>query len=105
MEKASALNDLKQDLLENFGPFPEDLKNLFSLLKIKSFCKDLLVRDLKISGSFLYLAFHEKAKVPVEKILSSIETKGWQMPTERSLRIPIEKDNLLLQTEEILKNF
>ncbi len=104
-EKTDRLENLKQDLLENFGAFPEDLKNLFSLLKIKSICKNLLIRDLKVSETCLTLVFHEKAKVPLEKVLSCIETKGWGMPTEHSLKIPIKKEEMFLQIENILKEF
>ena len=103
--EAHQLFCLKQEFLENFGPIPEELESLFSLLKIKFLCKNLLIKDLKLTTTSMTLVFHPKTKVSLEKIIHSLQEKNWKALSEHSLKIPLEdQEDLFVQTEKILKD-
>ena len=51
---------LEKELEEEFGLIPEEVSNLFILLKIKSLSKDLLIRECIVQGGSLLLIFDQK---------------------------------------------
>ena len=106
-EKGESLARLKGELLEAFGPFPEEMKNLFSLLKIRSLCKALLIRNLKArelkSGArALSLSFHEKTPVRPEAVIKAAR-RGGILDGPQSLKIPLSEKNWILEIEVLLR--
>ncbi len=97
-----ARQNIERDLLEDFGPIPIELNHLFFLLKIRDFCKKLLIRDFKIAGENLYLSWHEKTSVSPEKILKLIEDYKGQMLSPQNCKIPLSGNGFMEDVEKIL---
>ena len=93
---------IKFELLEEFGPFPEELNQLFLLLEIRDFCKKLLIRDFKAGKQSLSLTFSEKTPVSSQKILEILEIKKGKMLSNQSFKIPFEEKDF---SKEIKKFF
>ena len=91
------------ELLEEFGPFPEELKHLFFLLRIRDFCKKLLIRDFKATKQALFLTFHEKTSVPPQKILKILEIKQGRMLGSQTCKILLQSEDLLKEIEQIFQ--
>lgn len=101
-QSSQQLEQLKQEFLDNFGDWPEEVENLFSLLEIQLLCKQQLIKHLKVSSSSLSLTFHQKTKIPAEKILAFVAQDQWKIQQEYSLKIPLEKTNLIQQIFTVL---
>ena len=107
-EGEESLSRLKSEIREDFGPFPEEMESLFSLLKIRAMAKALLIRDLRLrelkAGGFsLALAFHEKTPVPAEKIIEGVRKSRWQMESPHAVKIPLSGKNPMAQIEQLLR--
>ena len=101
--KLDQLEEIRQEMLENFGKIDEDLKNLFSVLKLKFICKKQLIKDLKVLKNSCNLTFHEKTTVSSQTVIDLIENHKWEMKTEHSLKAPLdETKDLFDQLEKIL---
>lgn len=94
---------IKFELLEEFGPFPEELNQLFFLLRVRDFCKKLLIRDLRLTKESVFLTFHEETSVSSEKILKILKTKKGKMLADLSCKIPLDSDNLIKELEQLLQ--
>ena len=94
---------IQSELLEEFGPFPEELSQLFFLLEIRDFCKKLLIRDFRMTKQYLSLTFHEQTPVSSDKILKALESKKGKMMTSQTCKFPIDSTNLTEDTKQLLK--
>ena len=94
---------LKFELLEEFGPFPEELNQLFFLLELRNCCKKLLIQDFKTTKQSLSLTFHEKTSVSPEKILKILKKRKGQMLTDLSCKIPLDSDNFIKDLEQLIQ--
>ena len=93
---------IQYELLEEFGPFPQELEQLFFLLQIRERCKRLLIRDFKVSTKTLFLVFHEKSSVPSQKILKILESNKGHRLGPQNFKIPLQGENLVKEIEQIL---
>ena len=99
----SVRQSIQYELLEEFGPFPEELKQLFFLLQIREWCKKLLIRDVKISKRALSLTFHEKSPVSYQKILKVLENSKGLETGPLNFKIPYQSENLMEETGQVFK--
>ena len=102
-----ALRAVRREMEYNFGPLPPETENLFSLLKIRKTGRRLGLREMKTAGGFLCLSFQEEAPLPVEKIVRAVQSRGWQMRSEHSVKIPLPagERNLFKEITAALKEF
>ena len=99
------LQNLQWEMEKALGPFPEEMKNLFKLLEIRLLCRNLLIKNFKAMEKRIFITFHEKTKVPKEKILSGIKNHEWKMKGEFTIIIPLEKESdIFPQAQSLLKN-
>ena len=102
IEKEERLS-IQNELLEEFGPYPKELKGLFFLLDIREFCKKKLIRDFKAVEQSVTLTFHEKSLISTESIIKLLEKRKGQMLSEQCCKIPFQKENIAQEIQEILK--
>ena len=104
---SEALMAVRQEMEHNFGPLPPETENLFSLLKIRKTGRLLGLQEMKTAGGFLYLSFQEEAPLPVEKIVRAVQSRGWQMRSEHSVKIPLSggPEDLFKEITVALKEF
>ena len=98
-----AREKIRVELLEEFGPCPEELDHLFFLLDVRETCKKLLIRDLKVNPHSLSLTFHEKTSVSSDRILKILKAKKGKMTGEVSCRIPLQSTNLEMDIKQLLQ--
>ena len=96
---------VKQELLEEFGPFPEEVGQLFFLLEIRDFCKKYLIPHFSFSKKSLSLTFHEKTPVSSDTILRILESRKGQMLSDRSFKIPLKGDCCFSDVKQIFNEF
>ena len=96
LDKEERFN-IQNELLEDFGTFPEDLENLFFFLDLREFCKKNLIKDLKADFDSIRLTFHEKSQISSDKIVSLLKKQEGAVISERSFRLPLLKQNSFFQ--------
>ena len=94
---------VKYELLEEFGPFPEELNQLFFLLKLRNACKKFLIQDFKVTKQSLSLTFHEKTPISSEKIISLLKTKKGEMLGDLTCKIPLNSGDLVEELEQLMQ--
>ena len=93
-ETLEELQILKEDLELSFGPFPEDLKNLFYLLELKIQALPLLIKELNVTESSMTVIFYHESKIHSDKILSLAKEKNWKLISEYGIKMPLQTKNL-----------
>ena len=95
---------IQNELLEEFGSFPDELKHLFFLLDIREFCKNKLIVDFKAEEKSLTLTFHEQSLVSSQTIIELLEKQKGQMLSDRSCKIPFQTGDIIKESQKILKH-
>ena len=70
------LDTLYQELIDRFGPLPDEVQSLLSLAEIRVICKKLSIASLKEHGGTVTAEFSKVAKVSVERLLRLIRESG-----------------------------
>ena len=96
---------IQEEMLEEFGPFPEELSALFFLLELRDICKKLLIKDFQATQKTISLTFHEQTIVSAQSLLEILEKRKGKMLGDQSCRIPLQKDYFIEETKEILAEF
>ena len=93
---------IQDELLEEFGKFPEELKNLFFLLNLREFCKKNLIKELKADFDSVTLVFHEECKISAESLIQLLQVQRAQMLSEQSCRFFLKEKDFFKELNHIL---
>jgi transcription-repair coupling factor (superfamily II helicase) len=63
------LESLHAELLDRFGPIPDEAASLLSLAEIRIICRDIAVSSLRERSGFVRVEFGKVAKVSIERLL------------------------------------
>ena len=64
---------LKTELEDRFGKMPAELSNLFSFVKIKEICKNMLISKLTVWPKSLSIEFHCSATISLSKLMAKMQ--------------------------------
>jgi len=70
------LESLRAELVDRFGPLPEEAESLLALAEIRVICRKLSIANLKERGGSVTVEFSKVAKVSVERLLKLIRESG-----------------------------
>jgi transcription-repair coupling factor (superfamily II helicase) len=89
IEDPADIDEIEEELHDQFGKPPEPVINLMGLMLIRKVCKDLSVRDLSGGEATITLAFTEKTKLPPQRVieLTSRTNKKYSITPDNRLRI------------------
>lgn len=90
------IDSLQEELVERFGPLPEEALSLLSLAEMRVLCRKLSISSLRERNGIVSVEFSKVSKISVEKILRLIrESSG-------AIRLSPEKPNAIqIQTKAI----
>ena len=95
---------IQNELLEEFGTFPEELQNLFLFLNLREFCKKNLIKDFKADFDSIKFVFHEKCRILSESIISLLKNYNGNMLSEHSCLIKLsKKEDFFKELDKVLK--
>lgn len=69
------VDDIKSEWEDRFGKLPVDVVNLLGLIKIKILAKEILVEQIKQSGSKLHFVFHQQHMIDPQIFIESVQTQ------------------------------
>lgn len=89
IEEPEDLDQIEDDLKDQFGKIPEEVSNLMGLMMIRKQCKDLSIKDLSAGKNILTLNLTEKTPLQPQKIvaLTLRENKKYSLSPEQKLKI------------------
>lgn len=107
IESANDIDDLEDELKDQFGKPPEEVVNLLGLMYIRHQCIQLGVKDISSGKEFLVLSFTENTPLPVEKVieLASRGNKKYSITPDSRLKIRIKEitwPRVLEEVEQLL---
>jgi transcription-repair coupling factor (superfamily II helicase) len=83
----SALADLREELLDRFGPLPPEASNLFTLLDIKLVLRRLWIRRLDALNGEYVLTFAENPEIELNKLTTLLATDPQRLRLSPDQRI------------------
>jgi transcription-repair coupling factor (superfamily II helicase) len=83
------LDNIEEELKDQFGPLPEPVMNLLGIMLIRSQCKNLGVRDISAGVKNISLIFTDKTKLNPETViqLAMRENKKYSLTPDNRLNI------------------
>ena len=78
------------ELLDRFGPLPDEVESLLSLAEIRIICKTLSVSLLRERAGSVRIEFAKVAKVKVDKLIQLMQSSGGK------IKLDPKKPNVLL---------
>jgi transcription-repair coupling factor (superfamily II helicase) len=72
LRDAAELDELKEEIVDRFGPYAEVVENLFLVMSLRRVLKQFLVQQISVSDGKVFLLFHAESPVKVEKLLELI---------------------------------
>lgn len=67
------VESIREELIDRFGPLPEEVENLLEVIKIKVILTRLAIKKLEENESQLILTFHESTSVCPDRIMNLIQ--------------------------------
>jgi transcription-repair coupling factor (superfamily II helicase) len=67
---------MQNELLDRFGPVPEEVSSLLALAEIRVLCKGLAITTIKERNGFAQIEFGKVATISIEKVLRLIAESG-----------------------------
>ncbi|MBJ6725662.1 transcription-repair coupling factor [Geomesophilobacter sediminis] len=67
---AAEIDDIAAELVDRFGPLPLAATYLLEVMRIRVLLKNLLVKEIEVTGSELVLSFHERTPVSPDAIMA-----------------------------------
>jgi transcription-repair coupling factor (superfamily II helicase) len=73
LKDALELGELKEEIKDRFGPYPDTAENLFLVMNLRRVLKEFLVQQISFSDGKVFLLFHSESPVKVEKLLELMQ--------------------------------
>ena len=70
---SEALDELKVELIDRFGPMPEQAQNLFYVLKFKQKAKQLNIKSLVMNEEYADIKFAKQSDVLFSKLIQLLQ--------------------------------
>jgi transcription-repair coupling factor (superfamily II helicase) len=72
LRDAAELGELREEVKDRFGPYPEPVENLFLVMNLRRVLKEFLVQQISVSDGKVFILFHSESPVKVDKLLDLI---------------------------------
>lgn len=98
------IDRIENELRDQFGAPPAPVLNLFGLMLIRKYCRDLGVRDVSAGKANVTLAFTDSTRLPPNEVvrLTTAENKKYQLTSEQRLKIRMNEVTWPRVVDELL---
>ena len=91
METAEDLDQLTAELVDRFGPVPEEVKNLLDTISIKILCRMTNIAKVDAGPKGLSLAFRNNSFANPDRLIAHIASKNGQMQLTGDHRLVVKQ--------------
>jgi transcription-repair coupling factor (superfamily II helicase) len=94
IEDKTALHDMRKELIDRFGPLPEEVEALLEKIMLKMLCKKLGIERMELGDHDMAFTFSDKTPVSPEKIASLVQRSPhcFRMAPDYVLRARVGSD-------------
>jgi transcription-repair coupling factor (superfamily II helicase) len=108
IESPEDIDQLEEELKDQFGKPPEEVNNLLGLMLIRHTCVRLGVKDISTGKENLVLSFADSTPLPVEKVISltALANKKYSITPDNRLKIRMREmtwPRILDEVSQLLK--
>lgn len=86
------INDMREELIDRFGPIPEEVENLLKTVEIKQLCKPANIERVDAGARGILIMFHKNTFKNVEKLMDFITGQLGIIKIRPDQKLFIEKD-------------
>jgi len=100
------LKELQVELIDRFGLLPEQVKNLFTITKIKLRADPLDIRKIDATSNFISVEFDANPNINVAKLIKLVQqhTNTHQLISNQKVRIKLADDEIRTKYQ-VIENF
>lgn len=88
----SAIADMREELIDRFGPLPEEVDNLLKTVSIKLMCKEANIDKVDAGAKGILIGLHNNTFAKPEKLLEFVATQFGAVKIRPDQKLFIEKD-------------
>lgn len=92
LENADGLLDMREELVDRFGPIPAEVENLLKTVEIKQLCRQANVERIDAGAKGFTLAFHNNSYHAAEKLVELIALSGGSIKVRPDQKLFISRD-------------
>ena len=95
IESEKDVDELEEELKDQFGPLPQEITNLFGLMLIRRLCVELAIKNISNTKENVILSIDNTTPLPSEKILQLTlqGNKKYQLAPGGRLKIRVKKES------------
>jgi transcription-repair coupling factor (superfamily II helicase) len=91
LQKSEEVDSMAAEMVDRFGPLPEEVKNLFDIVALKQICKECGISRVEAGPKGAVLAFHHTRAITPEKLLEYIQ--------KNPIKVRVKPDESLVLAE------
>ena len=92
LKTTEELQDMREELIDRFGPVPEEVDNLLKIMEIKQICALCNIERLEAGAKGILIAFHRNIFKNVDKLMAFIQKQPGTIKIRPDQRLFIERD-------------
>ena len=100
------VQEMEEELLDRFGPLPEEGRNLLEVVRAKHYLRRLGIKRLDLQGRQAVLQFARPERLSLERLLSLLKKRpeAFRLTPDQSLRIQLPEEGMpFVQLQNCLK--
>lgn len=88
-ESEDSLRQMRVEMIDRFGPIPQEVSNLFEVIQLKQVCKSLHIESLVVGDRGMVIKFYNKQAPRPDRLILLIQQKQatWKVRPDQSLAI------------------
>lgn len=92
LENTDALLDMREELVDRFGPIPQEVENLLKTVEIKQLCRQANIERIDAGAKGFVIGFYENKFKHPEKLVDMIARSGGAIKVRPDQKIFISRD-------------
>ena len=98
------LEELKMEMIDRYGKLPHVVKNLFRILYLKIFCRQLRIKRLYAKNGQLKITFDKNIPLSSEDMIKFLTQRpSYHLTPQAELEVPLKQVDVLEKAEKVLK--
>ena len=92
LENSDALLDMREELVDRFGPIPQEVENLLKTVEIKQLCRIVNIERIDAGAKGFVIGFHDNKFRSPEKLIDLIARSGGSIKVRPDQKIFVSAD-------------